>query len=584
MVYLIGRCSLIAGVDVIGRFPFVLLVAILWLYYRLLPKPISGIPFDTRSTKRLLGDIPDALKHRTQTGEIWSLMRERSLELNSPIFQMFMTGPGGKPWVILTDFRESQDIQTHRQGEFDRSAFLGDVFGPLIPGNHVWMPSDERFYSNRNLIRDTMSPAFLHDVVAPILHSTTKDLLCLWEKKVRLVHRRPFQADQDIIRSVVDFILLASLGTRTDLSRKQMDQLCTPSQPEPQADVDTPVEFPKAEETPTYLAVRTLVDSIAIGMSSPIPRQHMIFALHFYPSLVRAKRSADTLMNSVLKRAWTKFYSNDSHDHRSNVSSAADLIIRREAHLAKKHNRAVIRDSPAIRDELMGFYIAGHETTSSTLCWAVKHLTQHQQVQSRVRSALRSAFQTAYIQKRLPTAGEIVRSDIPYLDAFIEENHRLGNAIPATIRRTTRETVILGHKVAKGTDVFMMSNGPGYQLPAFPVDEWKRSPTSQQTRERYGVWDQDDIAVFQPERFLRTDEEGKMRFNPYAGPVLAYGAGLRGCFGIKLAILELKVIITMIVWTFELQETPIELSSSKAHDVNTHRPEQTYLRLLRLDQ
>jgi len=86
-------------------------------------------------------DLPtsQAFKHRKQTNEVWSFLRARSFELNSPIFQLFMNGPGGRPWVVLTDFRESRDIQTHRQGEFDRSAFLGEVFGPLIPGNHVWV-------------------------------------------------------------------------------------------------------------------------------------------------------------------------------------------------------------------------------------------------------------------------------------------------------------------------------------------------------------------------------------------------------------------------------------------------------------
>jgi len=142
-----------------GAVEWALLVIIPWLYYRLLPKPLSGIPHDARSGKRLLGDIPDVrfivtieifavklrltisqvFKYSKQTNEIWSFLRARSFELNSPIFQVFMNGPGGRPWVVLTDFRESQDIQTHRQGEFDRSAFLGDVFGPLIPGNHVWV-------------------------------------------------------------------------------------------------------------------------------------------------------------------------------------------------------------------------------------------------------------------------------------------------------------------------------------------------------------------------------------------------------------------------------------------------------------
>lgn len=57
---------------------------------------------------------------------------------------MFMNGPLRKPWVILADFREAQDIQMYRQGEFDRSSFLADVFGPLLPGNHVWVRTYSR--------------------------------------------------------------------------------------------------------------------------------------------------------------------------------------------------------------------------------------------------------------------------------------------------------------------------------------------------------------------------------------------------------------------------------------------------------
>lgn len=44
-------------------------------------------------------------------------------------------------------------------------------------------------------------------------------------------------------------------------------------------------------------------------------------------------------------------------------------------------------------------------------------------------------------------------------------------------------------------------------------------------------------------------------------------------------MLELRVILTMIVLSFEMRDIPQELSSMKAHDVNTHRAEMVYLRL-----
>lgn len=49
--------------------------------------------------------------------------------------------------------------------------------------------------------------------------------------------------------------------------------------------------------------------------------------------------------------------------------------------------------------------------------------------------------------------------------------------------------------------------------------------------------------------------------------------------GRKLATLELKIIMTLIIWTFELQPTPAALSSFLGQDGVTHEPQQCYLRL-----
>lgn len=82
-----------------------------------------------------------------------------------------------------------------------------------------------------------------------------------------------------------------------------------------------------------------------------------------------------------------------------------------------------------------------------------------------------------------------------------------------------------------------------------------------------------------PERWLSENEKGHTSFNPWAGPVHPFGAGTRGCWGRKLASQELKILVTLIIWNFELQPTPAELSTFAAHDVLTHGPQKCYLRL-----
>jgi cytochrome P450 len=390
------------------------------------------------------------------------------------------------------------------------------------------MPSNDEFRAHRNLIKDTMSPPFLRNVVAPAIHREIEDLLELWREKIRLAPGRPFQADKDLIRSVVDVIMSATMGVQTGLSNSQSELLSGIDKLDFPASVDLPQNFPATEESPIYSAIRTLVDSIQIGMTSPAPRQHMNFALKFYPSLVAARKHTDQMMTEVLHGAWKKA---SEGDQEAPVTSAVDLLIRREVQLAQKQNRKAEYDTRVIRDELFGFYLAGHDTTSTTLCWAMKHLTIYQEVQNKLLLALKAVHKQAANDNRVPTAHEIVEAEVPYLDAFIEENHRLGTAIPTVIRRATRDAVVLGHVIPKGTDVFMIMNGPSFQSPGLQVEELKRSPTSKGLKDRYGIWDDADIGDFIPERFLLEGEDGVVRFNPFAGPVLPYGAGLRSCFG-----------------------------------------------------
>lgn len=76
------------------------------------------------------------MKYRGETEEVFSFLRKFAEDLGAPVCQLFMR-PMGKPWVIITDFREAYDICANRRDEFDRSAFTGEVFGPIVPNSHI---------------------------------------------------------------------------------------------------------------------------------------------------------------------------------------------------------------------------------------------------------------------------------------------------------------------------------------------------------------------------------------------------------------------------------------------------------------
>jgi hypothetical protein len=135
----------------------------------------------------------------------------------------------------------------------------------------------------------------------------------------------------------------------------------------------------------------------------------------------------------------------------------------------------------------------------------------------------------------------------------------------------------MGYRIPKGTVVTCLVTGPSMTSPAFPIDEARRSAEAKGSeRQRHRPWDPRDMASFKPERWLvgRTDD-----FDAGAGPQLAFGLGTRQCFGKRLAHLEMRIIISLIVWSFELLPCPQSLSGHKPVLIMTNRPKDCYVRL-----
>lgn len=185
-------------------------------------------------------------------------------------------------------------------------------------------------------------------------------------------------------------------------------------------------------------------------------------------------------------------------------------------------------------------------------------------------------------ENRQPSAKEIVRAQIPYLDAVVEEINRKACATPGNSRRTMVEAILLGHHIPKGTDVFILNmGGDSQQPPIGTIPEHLRSETSQaaaKSKTAVGVWDPKDVHDFKPERWL-IEKDGKEEFSSIAGPMLAFGLGPRSCFGRRLAYLELRIAVIILIWNFDFQEVPKHLNSYAAVDRMTRQPRQCYVRL-----
>lgn len=478
----------------------------------------------------------------------------------------------------MTDPFESQDILLRRTKEFDRSSFFGEVISGIQPEQHSWYKStDALFKDNRNLINHLMAPSFINQVSAPEVYTSVSTLMKVWQIKYDIAQDRPFSAHHDITYGALDSIFASSfrLAEADSITIRRLDAISrwTPDIPD---NVNTPVAFPDGHIPDIFSAVLTIADSLQAGQLSPSPRLTS-WVLRKFPYMRKAIALKDKFIAEKVNEAVHLIERGQVQAY-----SALHSVLLRERDAAAKQDRPPAYHRRAISDEFLGFMMAGHDTSATTVAWGVKLLADNPASQDRLRTELRAAMPWAVQEKRPPTYQELAKLSSPYLDCVVEEVLHHANTIDFVSREALQDTTVLGHRIPKGTNVFLMASGAGYLQPGIVLDDAIRSPGAQRqgSKALSGCWDDADIGAFRPERWLAVDPEtGKEKFDPMAGPTLPFGLGPRSCFGRKHALATLRIQFAMTVWHFHLLKTPDELNSYDAVQKFAREPVQCYVRL-----
>lgn len=64
--------------------------------------------------------------------------------------------------------------------------------------------------------------------------------------------------------------------------------------------------------------------------------------------------------------------------------------------------------------------------------------------------------------------------------------------------------------------------------------------------------------------------------------MMAFSLGSRGCFGRRLAYLETRIVLALLVWNFEFHKLSDELSSRDTYDSITTNPVRCYVSLTKV--
>lgn len=188
------------------------LIGCLYLLSRAaLPNPLPGIPFVPGSEKNLLGNLPLALAHAKNAGRFSSYFYKPAEDLRVPLLQLFMR-PFGRPWLLLCDGQEAQDLMTRRAHEFEYADFAIDLHRGAWPGTLPALKTNDRWRANRRMLGETATSKYVNTVGLNATYEGARELVELLKLKAKLAKGAPFDIREDLKNASADMYVLITLG------------------------------------------------------------------------------------------------------------------------------------------------------------------------------------------------------------------------------------------------------------------------------------------------------------------------------------------------------------------------------------
>jgi cytochrome P450 len=238
-------------------------------------------------------------------------------------------------------------------------------------------------------------------------------------------------------------------------------------------------------------------------MIMPPPLRHLPL-----PELVRVKRAVRELDEIVERIIHQRRAGGDNGDLLSMLIAARD------------EDGSVMSDRQ-LRDEIMTFLLAGHETTAVSLSWTWYLLSQHPEAGHKLRQELSDV-----LGGRTPQLEDLAR--LPYTEKVVKESMRLYPPAWSLARSVAKETDIGGYRLPVGANVVM-------------------SPWIMHRDPRFFHHPEQ----FDPDRWSDLSTQNLPRFAYFP-----FGGGPRLCIGASFAMMEANLLLATIAQRVELRLVP----------------------------
>ncbi|KAI0414155.1 cytochrome P450 3A5 [Xylaria grammica] len=254
---------------------------------------------------------------------------------------------------------------------------------------------------------------------------------------------------------------------------------------------------------------------------------------------IRANQDLRRMVNGILEKRKA-----DLRDgtFKKEIGESRDLLtyMLEESELQRQQTGQEPWTAEDIIGHLLNFISAGHETTANSVTWALYILSTRHGIQDRLRDEVQKLLRSSVE----PTYDEV--NGLPYLHNFVREILRLYTPTILGPREATKDLVIEGVYIPKGTLVDL-------HMPLL--------------HHRQGIWGP-DASVFSPERW---DNLTGSSASPYAFEAFIHGP--RMCPGKNFAVAQIKCMLIELVskWGFIAVEQSTNLAEKKESREDSER-------------
>ncbi|CAG8497672.1 12148_t:CDS:2 [Cetraspora pellucida] len=172
--------------------------------------------------------------------------------------------------------------------------------------------------------------------------------------------------------------------------------------------------------------------------------------------------------------------------------------------------------------QVMTLLLAGHETTSVTLSWALYFLAANPDIQDRLRKEILDIFPDRDYH---PTFDQI--EHLKFLECVFKEVLRISPPVTSLLRTNVKDEIFNGYFIPKNTPL------------AISIYAIHHDPS---------IWG-DDAEHFNPSRWLNPEIKSNITNSNF----IPFNTGPRSCLGMRMAYSEFKSILAVIIRNFEFK-------------------------------